>query len=444
MRLPFVALVGRPNVGKSALYNRITGKASAIVDETPGLTRDRNYGHARWQEREFVLVDTGGVEFETRDPISRQVQQQTQFALAEADVVLWIVDGRSRLGNEDQRLATQLRGAKKPVLLVVNKIDNEAQESDAHEFWGLGFEPPYPVSALHGRRLDELLDALNAVLPAPPEGPAQDDDTLIRLAVVGQPNVGKSSLTNRILGETRVLVSDQPGTTRDSVNARFTFREREYEIVDTAGLRAPHSVSGDLERYAVVRALRSIEASNVVVLLLDATVQPTEQDERIGGYIHEAGRACILAVNKWDAIEKDTHTADQYVKTLRRRFTFLDYAPIITLSAKSGQRVDRFLELAAFVDEQHVMRFKTSQLNTALHDMLKEHPAPTRRGKALKVRYISQTGVRPPAFALFVNEAKRVHFAFLRRLKNGLRSRFGLEGTPLILMVRGQKEARGE
>jgi GTPase len=444
MRLPFVALVGRPNVGKSALYNRITGKASAIVDETPGLTRDRNYGHARWQEREFVLVDTGGVEFETRDPISRQVQQQTQFALAEADVVLWIVDGRSRLGNEDKRLATQLRGARKPVLLVVNKIDNEAQESDAHEFWGLGFEPPYPVSALHGRRLDELLDALNAVLPPPPEGPAPDDDTLIKLAVVGQPNVGKSSLTNRILGEDRVLVSDQPGTTRDSVNTRFALREREYEIVDTAGLRAPHSVSGDLERYAVVRALRSIEASNVVVLLLDATVQPTEQDERIGGYIHEAGRACILAVNKWDAIEKDTHTADQYVKTLRRRFTFLDYAPIITLSAKSGQRVDRLLELAAFVDEQHVMRFKTSQLNTALHDMLKEHPAPTRRGKSLKVRYISQTGVRPPSFALFVNDASRVHFAFLRRLKNGLRSKFGLEGTPLILMVRGQKEARGE
>jgi len=442
MALPIVALVGRPNVGKSALYNRITGKARAIVDETPGLTRDRNYGHARWMEREFILVDTGGVEFETRDPVARQVQQQTQFALAEADVVLWVVDARDQLANEDRRLATQLRSAQKPVLLVVNSVDIEAQEAEAHGFWGLGFEPPYPVSALHGRRLDELLDALNAKLPPAPETATEEDDTLIKLAVVGQPNVGKSSLVNRILGETRVLVSDQPGTTRDSVNAFFTYGGRNYEIVDTAGLRAPRHVADPLERYAVVRALRSIEESHVVVLLLDATRPPSEQDERIAGFALEAGRACILAVNKWDAIEKDTHTADEYVQLLRRRLPFLDFAPIITLSAKSGQRVDRLLELTAFVDEQHVMRFKTSQLNRALQDMLKEQSAPTRHGKPLKVHYMSQTGVRPPAFALFVNEAKRVHFAFLRRLKNGLRSRFGLEGTPLILMVRGHKEGK--
>jgi GTPase len=443
MQPPIVALVGRPNVGKSALYNRITGKGRAIVDATPGLTRDRNYGLARWLDHEFLLVDTGGVEFETRDAIHKQVQQQTQFAIREADVILWVVDGRTPLDNADRRLADQLRRANKPVLLVVNKIDNEAQEAEAAEFWSLGFDQPYPISALHGRRVDDVLDALNAHLPPAPAQEEGAEDLTIKLAVVGQPNVGKSSLVNRILGEARVLVSEVPGTTRDSVNSFFNYKERRYEIVDTAGVRSQKSIKDELERYAVIRALRSIEESHVVLMLLDATQPPTEQDERIAGFAHEAGRACILVVNKWDLIEKDTHTSDEYIKIIRRRLPFLDYAPIITLSAKTGQRVDKLLELAAFVDEQHVMRIKTSLLNEALREMLKKHPAPTRRGKPLKVNYISQTGVRPPAFALFVNEAKRMHFAYLRHLKNGLREKFGLEGTPLILMLRGEKEAHG-
>jgi len=442
MRQAIVALVGRPNVGKSALYNRLTGKARAIVDNTPGLTRDRNYGLADWLGHEFILVDTGGVDFETRGPINRQVQQQTQFAIEQADVILWLVDGRTPLDNADRRLADQLRKSDKPVLLVVNKIDNEAQEADAHEFWSLGFDTPFAISALHGRCVDELLDALIEKLPPTPTREAGEEDLTIRMAVVGQPNVGKSSLVNRMLGEARVLVSDVPGTTRDSVNSYFMFRDRRYEIVDTAGIRSPKSISNQLEHYAVVRALRSIEESNVVLIVLDATVPLTDQDERIAGFAHEAGRACILCINKWDLLEKDSNTVDEYIKVLRRRLPFLDYAPIITLSAKSGQRVDKLLELAAFVDEQHVMRFKTSQLNNALHEILKKHPEPTRHGKPLKISYISQTGVRPPAFALFVNEAKRMHFAYLRYIKNGLREKFGLEGTPLIVMLRGQKEAK--
>lgn len=441
MRQAIVALVGRPNVGKSALYNRFTGKGRAIVDATPGLTRDRNYGLATWLGREFILVDTGGVEFETRDTINRQVQQQTQFAIREADVILWVVDGRTPLDNADRRLADQLRRANKPVLLVVNKIDNEEHESEAQDFWALGFDQPYPVSALHGRRVDEVLDALLTVLPPAPPRDEGEDDLTVKLAVVGQPNVGKSSLVNLILGEARVLVSDTPGTTRDSVDTVFHYKEKRFQIVDTAGVRPQKSVRDDLERYAVIRALRSIEESHVVLMLLDATVPPTEQDEHIAGFVHEAGRGCILVVNKWDLIEKDTNTSNEYIKIIRKRFPFLDYAPIITLSAKTGQRVDKLLDLAAFVDEQHVMRFKTSILNNALREILQKHPAPTRRGKPLKVNYISQTGVRPPAFALFVNEAKRMHFAYLRHIKNGLRERFGLEGTPLIVMLRGEKEA---
>ena len=279
-------------------------------------------------------------------------------------------------------------------------------------------------------------------LPEHPPSEEGLEDLTIKMAVVGRPNVGKSSLVNRILGESRVLVSDIPGTTRDSVDSWFDYKDRRYQIVDTAGLHAPRHRSEIYEEYAVVRALRSIRESHVVILVLDANTPLTEQDERIAGFVHEAGRACILGINKWDLIEKDEHTSQHYITVLRKRLPFLDYAPIVTFSAKTGQRVDRVLELAAYVDEQHVMRFKTSQLNQALKEILKKHPEPSRHGKSLKVNYISQTGVRPPAFALFVNEAKRMHFAYLRHIKNELRAHFGLEGTPLIIMLRGQKEAK--
>jgi GTP-binding protein len=443
MKQAVVALVGRPNVGKSALFNRLTGKARAIVDATPGLTRDRNYGLAVWQNREFIVVDTGGVEMEAADKIRRQVQEQTQVALREADIILYVVDARTPLDRADQHIADILRRADKPTFLVVNKVDNAEQEAEAQEFWSLGLGQPYPVSSLHGRMVDELLDALWPLLPAAPLTPDDADDMTIKLAVVGRPNVGKSSLVNRILGETRVLVSDVPGTTRDSVDSEFTYKEKKYRIVDTAGLNSPHHINEEaLDDYAAVRALRSIRESNVVLLILDASIPLSDQDERIAGFIHEAGRACILCINKWDLLEKDAQTTQLYTAILRKRMPFLDYAPIVTFSAKTGQRVDRVLELASYVDEQHVMRFKTSLLNNALKEILKKHPEPSRHGKSLKINYISQTGVRPPAFALFVNEAKRMHFAYMRHIKNELRARFGLEGTPLIIMLRGTKEAK--
>lgn len=438
MARALVAIVGRPNVGKSALFNRITGKARAIVDDTPGLTRDRNYDLARWQDREFLLVDTGGFEPENPDQIKAQMRRQTELAISEADVILMVVDGRTLLDDSDRQLAVRLRRCERPVLLVVNKLDNEELEPEAQAFWGLGLGTPYPISALHSRRVDELLDAVRERLPPVTVEPA-DAEVTIKLAIAGRPNVGKSSLCNRILGEERALVHDQPGTTRDSVSTFFTYHGKPFKIVDTAGLRSQRKVADAIEQYSVVRALRSIEEAHVVVLLLDASRPLTEQDEHIAGYIHEAGRACILALNKWDLIEKDSATTDHYIRVLRERLPFMDYAPIITLSAKTGQRVDRLLDLVAFVDEQHVMRIKTSLLNLALRAIIHKHPEPTRHGKALKIRYISQTGVRPPAFALFVNDAARMHFAYLRHLKNELRARFGLEGTPLILMLREGK-----
>jgi GTP-binding protein len=443
MKQAVVALVGRPNVGKSALFNRLTGKARAIVDAFSGLTRDRNYGLVTWQNKDFILIDTGGVELETPDKIRRQVQEQTQAALQEADIILYILDARTPLDRADERIAEQLRKTAKPVFLVVNKVDNAEQEAEAQEFWALGLDEPIPVSALHGRRIDELLDAIWKCLPEMPLTPDDADDMTIKMAVVGRPNVGKSSLVNQMLGQPRVLVSEIPGTTRDSVDSDFEYKGKKYRIVDTAGLNAPkHRNTEALEDYAAVRAIRSIKECNVAVLVLDASIPLSEQDERIGGLIHESGRACILGINKWDLLEKDSRTSQNYMAILRKRMPFLDYAPIVTFSAKNGLRVDRVLELAAFVDEQHVMRFKTSLLNTTLKDILKKHPEPTRHGKSLKVHYISQTGVRPPAFALFVNEAKRMHFAYLRHIKNSFRERFGLEGTPLIIMLRGQKEAK--
>jgi GTPase len=439
-----VAIVGRPNVGKSALFNRVVGKAHAIVDEVAGLTRDRHYDLARWLDREFLLVDTGGFEPDVTDGIVAQIRRQMEIALAEADVIIMVVDGRTRTERADRELAQRLRASGKSVLLAVNKIDNEKLESEAHDFWSLGLGQPYPVSALHARRVDELLDALCERLPPQPTPVADEESNEVKLAIVGRPNAGKSSLVNRILGEDRVLVDAQPGTTRDAVSSHFQYQHRPFLILDTAGLRAAKKVSPGIEAYAVVRSLRAIEETNVAVLLLDASRPLTEQDEHIAGFIHEAGRACILAVNKWDLVEKDTHTTEQYLKILRRRLPFMEYAPVLTLSAKTGQRISRLLDLALSVDATHVLRIKTSLLNRALQDIIHKHPAPTQRGRVLRIKYISQTGVRPPSFALFVNDPRRMHFTYLRHIKNGLRARFGLEGTPLIVMLRGEREAGDE
>ncbi len=434
-----VAIVGRPNVGKSALFNRITGKARAIVDEHSGLTRDRNYDLAHWLDREFLLVDTGGFELHTSDSILAQMRLQTEIAINDADVIILVVDGRTVLDKTDRELAGRLRQSGKPVVLAVNKIDNEELEPEIHNFWNMGFGQPIGISAIQGRCVDELLDAVIEHIPSRPR--EDDDDLTIKMAIVGMPNAGKSSLVNTILGEERVLVNDTPGTTRDSVSSFFNFQGKPYQIIDTAGMRAKRKIEHAVERYAVMRALRTIEETHVAVLLLDATKPLTEQEEHIAGFVHEAGRACIIAINKWDLLEKTTQTQDQYLQTLKKRMPFMDYAPVLTISAKTGQRVSKLLELAAYVNDQHVMRIKTSLLNKTLHDIIQKQPPPTKRGKVLKIKYISQTGVRPPAFALFVNDPGRMQLHYLRHIKNEFRKTFGLEGTPLIMMLRAGKES---
>ncbi len=437
-----VAIVGRPNVGKSALFNRIVGKARAIVDEHAGLTRDRNYDLANWLDREFLLVDTGGFELQTTDSILMQMRLQTEIAINEADVIVMVVDGRTILDKTDRELASRLRQSGKPVVLAVNKIDNAELEAEIHGFWNMGFGQPIGISAIQGRCVDDLLDAV--IEHIPPQLREDEDDLVIKLAIVGMPNAGKSSLVNTILGEERVLVNDTPGTTRDSVSSFFNYQGKAYQIVDTAGMRAKRKIEHAVERYAVMRALRSIEETHVAVILLDATKPITEQEEHIAGYVHESGRASIIAINKWDLLDKTTHTQEQYLQTLKKRMPFMDYAPVVTISAKTGQRVNKLLELAAYVNEQHVMRIKTSLLNKTLHDIIQKQPPPTKRGKVLKIKYISQTGVRPPAFALFVNDPGRMQLHYLRHIKNEFRKLFGLEGTPLIIMLRAGKEnARG-
>lgn len=431
-----VAIVGRPNVGKSALFNRIVGKARAIVDEHAGLTRDRNYDLAYWLGREFFLVDTGGFELNTTENMLAQMRMQTEIAIDEADVIIMVVDGRTVIDHADRELAARLRKSGKHVILAVNKIDNEELEAETHNFWNVGFGEPIGISALQGRCVDELLDAVIEHMPVN-ETEENEDDLLIKMAIVGMPNAGKSSLVNCILGEERVVVNDTPGTTRDSVSSFFNYQGKTFQIMDTAGVRAKRKINFEIERYAVMRALRSIEETHVAVMLLDATKPITEQDEHIAGYIHESGRACILAINKWDLVEKESNTADQYMKTLKKVMPFMDYAPVITISAKTGQRVNKLLDLVTYVNEQHLMRIKTSLLNKTLQDIIQHQPPPTKKGKVLKIKYVSQTGVRPPAFALFVNDPGRMQLHYLRHMKNEFRKHFGLEGTPVIIMLRG-------
>lgn len=430
-----VAIVGRPNVGKSTLFNRLVGRRTAIVLDTPGVTRDRNYGEVSWRGRDFVVVDTGGFEPLATEGIEAQVRNQANLAIDEADAVVLMFDAQAGCTPDDKELFKVLRQSGRPFLVVVNKIDGQKHENHLYDFYELGIEPLYPISAEHGRGVGDFLDALIEYVPEEPEEERGEEDE-IRLAVVGRPNVGKSSLINKLLGMERALVSEAPGTTRDSIDTTFEFEGQTFVAIDTAGIRRKARVKDRVESYSALRALRSLERCDVACLLLDGDQGITEQDVRIAGYIEEAGRGLVLLVNKWDLIDKDTGTAGQWVLALREQMPFVSYAPVLFISALTGQRINRLLPAVVEVAKQHRRRVTTSELNSCIEKALYRHRPPHYRGRPVKVFYAAQIGIRPPTFALVVNYPEGVKTSYLRYLVNQLRETFGFEGTAIKLRVR--------
>jgi GTPase len=433
MSLPVVAIVGRPNVGKSTMFNRLIQRRLAIEESTPGVTRDRIYGRVDWAGRDFWLIDTGGLTFE-EDKISQEIFRQVQLALDEAHVILFLVDVRSGPLPLDYEIAAMLRKADKPVVMAANKADSPELAADAAEFYVLGLGEPFMTSGSHGLGTGDILEEITVRLPEA-EPPEEEDDQL-RVAIIGRPNVGKSSLTNKLSGTERVIVSDMPGTTRDAIDLVVERDGQKYLFVDTAGIRRKSKVEESVEYYSVLRSIRAAEDADVVLMLLDAADGVTEQDKRIAGIAHEAGRAIILVVNKWDKVEKDEKTMDAFRENIREELSYLSYAPILFISALTGQRVQRVFELINYVAEQHALRIKTSRLNELLSDATAVTPPPSKKGKQLKIYYLTQIRVKPPTFAVFVNEPELAHFSYMRFLENRLRETYGFEGTPIRIVVR--------
>jgi GTP-binding protein len=441
MTKPIVAVVGRPNVGKSTFFNRIAGRRISIVEDTPGVTRDRIYADVEWLSRSFTMVDTGGIEPGSKDVILEQMRLQSEIAIDTADVILFMVDAREGLTSTDYEVADMLRKAGKPVLLVCNKVDNINLEDAVYEFYNLGLGEPIPISSEQALGLGDLLDKIVGHFPDI-EQPEQDKD-LIKIAVVGKPNVGKSSLINRLLGEERVIVSDVPGTTRDAIDTFVTFGNRDYLLIDTAGIRRKSRVEQAVERYSVIRAYAAITRSDVCVLMMDALEGPTEQDTKIAGRVAEEGKACIIVVNKWDLIDKDNSTTNSFTADIRSKLAFIDYAPILFISAKTGQRVDRVLVKAEEVFENSALRVATGVLNEVIGDAVLMNQPPSDKGKRPKVLYATQVSVKPPTFVLFVNNKELMHFSYIRYLENQLRLSFGFEGAPVRIILREKGEKGG-
>lgn len=440
MPKPIVAVVGRPNVGKSTLFNRIAGGKVAIVEDKPGITRDRIYKDAEWLNREFTLIDTGGIEFKNlkEDDITPQMRKQAELAIEEADVIIFIVDGRQGLTQADMEVANILRKTKKPVILAVNKIEQFTNAPDIYDFYNCGLGEPIPISASHGMNVGDLLDMVLDNLP-PFAGDPYDEDT-IKIAVIGRPNVGKSSLVNAITGEERVIVSDVPGTTRDAIDTPFTQDGQKFVLIDTAGMRRKGRIDEPTERYSVLRSLRAVDRCDVVLMVIDAVEGVTEQDKKIAGYAEEQGRAIVLVINKWDLIEKDDKSMLKFTEVIRDELGFMQYAPTIYISALTHKRVPKVLELVKFVAEQHAMRISTATLNDLIREAVRLNSTPTDKGKKLKILYVTQAGVKPPTFIFFVNEPELMHFSYERYLENQLRSTFGFEGTPIRLIFRKRNE----
>ena len=435
MARPIVAIVGRPNVGKSTLFNKLIGQRLSIVDDTPGVTRDRIYGDCEWLNRHFLLIDTGGIEPHSDDIILKQMRRQAQLAIDSADVIIFVTDLRSGVVATDEDVAAMLIKSNKPLVLCVNKCDTVGETPmEFYEFYNLGLGDPIAVSSVHGHGTGDLLDA---VLEHLPEEPAEEEeDNTIKVAVIGKPNVGKSSLINAISGEERAIVSNIAGTTRDATDTFITNEFGEFMFIDTAGLRRKSKVEDQIEKYSVIRAKMAVERASVCVIMIDALEGFTEQDSKVAGIAHEMGKACIIAVNKWDALEKDGKTMDSYRKKLMNDFSFMSYAPIIFISAKTGQRLDRLFELIKFVDEQNSMRISTGKLNDVLAAATARVQPPTDKGKRLKIYYMTQASTRPPTFVCFVNSKELFHYSYQRYIDNQIREVFGLEGTPTKFVIR--------
>jgi len=435
MAKPLVAIVGRPNVGKSHLFNRLVGKRLSIVEDTPGVTRDRLYAEADWNGRSFDLVDTGGIEPTTDNEILLFMREQAQIAISMADVIVFVVDIHSGVTASDQDVAQMLLRSGKPVLLAVNKMDRVGDlDPDIYAFYSLGLGDPIPVSAVHGHGTGDLLDACVALFPPIEEIPEPDDT--ISVAIIGKPNAGKSSLVNHILGEKRVIVSEVAGTTRDAVDSTLENEHGKYIFIDTAGLRKKSRVNDRIEHFSVLRAKMAIERANVCLIMIDARDGVTEQDTKVAGLAHEAGKASIVLVNKWDLVEKETGTMEKMRKQILNDLSFMSYVPILFISALTGQRVDRIFELINFVYDQSCMRISTGNLNSILADATMRVQPPTDRGKRLKIYYMTQTGVCPPNFVVFANSRELFHFSYQRYLENQIRSVYGLEGTPIRMVIR--------
>ena len=441
MAKPLVAIVGRPNVGKSMLFNKLTGKRLSIVEDTPGVTRDRLYAQAEWRGRTFDLVDTGGIEPGTDNQILSFMREQAEIAIAAATVIVFVCDIRTGMTAADQEVAGMLQRSRKPVVLAVNKMDSTGHTNpDIYEFYNLGLGDPYPVSAVHGHGTGDLLDACFEHFAPEYEEEAEDD--VIKVAIIGKPNVGKSSLVNRILGQERVIVSDMAGTTRDAVDSYFEKDGQKYLIIDTAGMRKKSKVDDRVEKFSVLRATMAIERSDVCAIMIDAQEGVTEQDTKVAGLAHDAGKACIIVVNKWDAIEKDGKTMQRMEEDVRRDLSYMTYAPVLFLSALTGQRVEKLFGLIDSVVNQAAMRIPTGVLNQVLADAQARVQPPTDKGKRLKIYYMTQIGVKPPHFVIFCNDAQLFHFSYRRYLENQIRATFGLTGTPVRITIRqkGDKE----
>ena len=435
--LPVVAIVGRPNVGKSTLFNRLLGQRKAIVEDLPGVTRDRNYAEVTRFDKPFMLIDTGGFEPVSEDRLLVQMREQSQLAMEEADVILFVLDVRQGLTPSDEEVAGMLRRVEKPVLLVVNKVDGERQESALGEFYGLGLEQLVAVSAEHGRGIDDLLDLLLPLLPS--AAPSAGAEGVTRLAVIGRPNVGKSSLVNRLLGAERMVANPTAGTTRDSVDTPFTCKRKPYLLIDTAGIRRKGRVSEKLEKFSVIQALKAMERAEVVLLVIDAVEGVTDQDVTIAGYAYEQGRGIVIVVNKWDLLKKDNSSVGKFVERIRLALKFLPFAPIVFVSAVTGQRVPKIMDEVEKVAAECGKRVGTPVLNRVLQEATQVHPPPMHLGKRVKIFYATQTGVYPPVFTFFVNAPEGIHFSYERYLANKLREAFGFSGSPIRLFFRAKE-----